>query len=285
MCKALLPRFNNRGHLFIRFRVYREYFTLEIPKFNFNMINIKTYNINNSTLSPATLQVLVARFWSEVYTSLDHTNSYLSLMVKVRFEDSSMGYRSLAKLRNVSYADKDLFTDYICDNLALLSDTYVSNVALNVDFTYMEHEGDVTEQDRNLLSLRQREDQNTKTHTIKSNSLPVSMNPSDFGNVIRKVVSVDGNTYYTIKGPRKEIFEIEVLSGGIVNKGQIIGGVGGSAQFVWEDTKQANGFVRTDGGKQSWHFYDNGVVSYKVVPANPFKVFSKDSKLDTNVIC
>ena len=57
-----------------------------------------------------------------------------------------------------------------------------------------------------------------------------------------------------------------------------------ATQFMWEDTKQENGFIRTDCGKQSWHLYDEGVVSYKLVPSKPFKTFNKDKKLDTKII-
>lgn len=49
------------------------------------MIKIKTYNISSLALTPTILQSYIARFWRDVYASLDHKNSYLSLVVKVRF--------------------------------------------------------------------------------------------------------------------------------------------------------------------------------------------------------
>lgn len=110
------------------------------------------------------------------------------------------------------------------------------------------------------------------------------MEPKDLGVIVRKVVSVDGKTYYTVKGTKGEIFEIVVSSCGVVSRGQLIGGRGGEAQFSWIDTKQENGFIRSDGGNQSWHVYDQGTIFYKTIPSKPFNLFKKDTKLDDNII-
>ena len=150
----------------------------------------------------------------------------------------------------------------------------------------MIHKGEVSSRERTLLKLRRLNlNSEIPTHSIKECLLPFSMEPKDFGVVLSESTSLDGNPLFIINGPRKEIFKIEVLSGGLVNRGEIIGGRGSSALFSWEDTKQENGFVRSDGGNQSWHFYDEGFITFKTIPCKPFEFFEKDSKIEPNIIC
>lgn len=250
------------------------------------MINIKQYKIENNTLTPEVLQHFIAKFWHEVFSKLNHKNSYLNLLVKVRYDSNDMGYASLAKLRKVGYEDKNLFTDYICDNLALLTDTYTSTSVLRLDFSYMIKRGEINSIDRSFLELRKVNPlTDTPKHSIKKSFLPFSMDPKEFGEILREAVTLGGNPLFTIKGAREEIFEIEVLSGGLVNKGTIIGGRGGNAQFSWEDRKQEGGFIRSDGGKQSWQYYDGGLVSYKKVPSKPFISLEKDKRINNKFVC
>lgn len=92
----------------------------------------------------------------------------------------------------------------------------------------MVHSGEVSSVEKSFLQVRNvNQDIAKPTHAIKDSFIPLSMEPKDFGVIIRKVDSVDGKTYYTIKGSKNEIFEIVVNSGGVVNRGQLIGGRGG----------------------------------------------------------
>lgn len=249
------------------------------------MIKLQKYNLDTLSLSPIILQSFISKFWNEVFANLDHPNIYLSLLVKVRFDSNEMPYRALAKLRNVSFEDKDLFTDYICDNLALLTDSYTSTSVKRLDFSYMIHKGEVSPHDRSFMELRNINiSSSIPTHSVKNTFLPLSMQPNDFGKIMKERTLSNGDKLFTINGPRKEIFEIEVSSGGIVNRGQILAGRGAKAQFSWVDTKQENGFIRSDEGNQTWHCYDNGLVSFKSVPSKPFQVFAKDKKLNPDII-
>lgn len=99
----------------------------------------------------------------------------------------------------------------------------------------MIHKGEVPSYEKSFLALKDVTPLASKpTHSIKRTFLPISMQPKDFWQIIREAVSLEGNPLFSIKGPRKEIFEIEILSGGLVNRGQIVGGRGGSSQFSWE---------------------------------------------------
>lgn len=161
------------------------------------MIKIKSYNLELLSLTPDIIQKFTYLFWHEVYNHIDHKNSYLTLMVKVRFDSDEMNYKSLAKLRSVAYTDKNLFVDYICDNLALLTDGYSSTAVKRLDFTYIVHRGEVTSEDRSLLALRKLDSFPTlPTHSIKKSFLPLSMEPKDFGVILRESPSV-ANYYFS----------------------------------------------------------------------------------------
>lgn len=111
------------------------------------------------------------------------------------------------------------------------------------------------------------------------------MNPKDFGKVVNQITTSEGNPFFTILGHKREIYNIEVLSGGMVLRGQIVGGEGAHAQFSWQDVKQENGFIRSVGNKQSWHFTKDGeILSYKLVPCKNFKVQSIDKNLEKNFV-
>lgn len=187
------------------------------------MIKVKSYNLQLISLTPKVLQKYTYLFWHEVFRHIDHRNSYLTLMVKVRFDTDEMSYKSIAKLRSVGFTDKNLFVDYICDNLGLLTDGYTSTAVRRLDFTYYVHKGEVTSFDRSLLALRKLDTVSTvPTHSIKKSFLPLSMEPKDFGKILSEVVSKEGNPVYIINGSGGEIFEIEILSGGLTVKGKNI---------------------------------------------------------------
>lgn len=249
------------------------------------MVFSKSYKISLS-LSPQVLASHVSLFWNDIFANLDNSKCYLTLMVKARFDSKDMGFRSLANLRSVSYEDKDLFIDYICDNLGILSDSYTSNVVNKLVFTYMIHEGEVTDEERSLLALKEINSESfSPSYKFKGNILPVSMVPEDWGTILSKSELKNGDSLYLIKSNRKQTIKLEVLSGGIVNKGQIIGGPGSETGFSWQDVKQENGFVRTIGDKLSWHFVNGEVLSIKLIPCKPFKIAKKDKFVNNRFIC
>ena len=248
------------------------------------MINKKVYNMNNNNLSPIALRSFISLFWDNVYAKLDHKNCYLTIMVKVQFDSNVMQHRSLANLRKVSYEDKFLFSDYICDNLAILSESYTSTVVEKLIFTYMIHKGEVPSMERSFLALKKAAPLATApTHKVKENWLPISMNPKDFGSIIKETVTLDGNASFLIKGPNNQIFDIEVLCDGHVIKGQIVGGTGANSQFFWQDVKQGKGFIRTVGDKLKWVFINGKEISIKTVPCKAFKVYKKDRKINKKI--
>jgi hypothetical protein len=51
------------------------------------MINVKTYSIDNISLTHEVLETCVSRFWSEIFESIKETN-HMMLLCKVKFTDT-----------------------------------------------------------------------------------------------------------------------------------------------------------------------------------------------------
>ena len=83
------------------------------------MFKFKKFILENGTiLTSDILKLYIDAFWNEVFKALrsnEKDNIHLMLMIKVQFTDTSMGHRTLADLRVVNFADKDLFINYIID--------------------------------------------------------------------------------------------------------------------------------------------------------------------------
>lgn len=88
------------------------------------MIKVKSYPINNITLSPEFLNIYINKFWEDIFSPLntDTSPKHLYLMCKVLFTDPHMGYRTLGHLRKVNFSDKDLFINYLQERLGLITD-------------------------------------------------------------------------------------------------------------------------------------------------------------------
>ena len=168
------------------------------------MIQNTTYTLPQS--SPLTSQLLtkyINLFFSKIFSSV-YTESkpvHLMLMVKVEFNDDSVGYRTLADLRKVNFTDKDVFTAYLTDRLGILSDTYHVEPIKNIIFSYIVKDGLATG-DRLLL---QQAEYKVSLHKFNNMLLPLTMIPSEYGEILvqnvvgaitRFVVRNGGNIYY-----------------------------------------------------------------------------------------
>lgn len=151
--------------------------------FNLNKFFLnKAYNTNNITLSSEILGIYIDSFWKDVFSDLhDFNKKHLLLMVKIQFEGKARDFRTLANMRKVDYSDKEALKAYISENLGLHTDTYTSTPVIKIIFTYIIKKGSVILTDKKRLN---RTFNNVITqHTILKNTLPVSMDPSTFGEI------------------------------------------------------------------------------------------------------
>lgn len=104
------------------------------------MIKIKTYILRNSiALTSDILNVYLTEFWKDIYQPITnkYKNKHLMIMCKIHFKESSLGYRTLGKLRSVNFTDMELFLSYLSERIGVLSDSYTVEPLNKISFTYI----------------------------------------------------------------------------------------------------------------------------------------------------
>ena len=142
-------------------------------------ISIKNYNFNPALcLTEQILTSAINNFWSDVFKPLilKSEKTHLLILVKVQFEDDSMGYRTLADLRAANFKDKDLFITFLTGRLGFLSDSYKVNPVKTLIFTYVVKDGEIADNTRKLLTTTT---YSVTIHNYNNLQLPLSMNPQD----------------------------------------------------------------------------------------------------------
>jgi hypothetical protein len=198
------------------------------------------------------MEEYINNFWNDVFSPIvdsAEAPKHLMLMCKVEFNDLELGYRTLGHLRRVNYTDKDLFIEYLILRLGTLTEAYISNPISKVTFSYIIKDGIATE-DRRLL--KDFVDKGLTTHRFNNMNLPISMNPSDYGDIIvDNYVQTSGeNIHRFIVENGTRTYKIDVSSDGTTNKVTIQGAIG----LQWTDTKLDDEIIQRDIGKSSIYF-------------------------------
>lgn len=241
------------------------------------MIKIQSYPINNMILSKKLLSIYVNQFWKEVFSKIS-TNKHLWLMCKVNYSIPTPEYKTLGHLRRVNYSDKELFVEYLTARLSIFNESYSPSTISNITFSYIINQGLATDQDRTLL-----QDLSSKSPTIhrfNNLSLPISMNPADYGKIlVNNLVQIGSETinrFIVESGIRSYI--IDVSADGLRNNVRIQG----ATDLKWVDTVLNEGFKR-EIGKSTIYFIDGEIVLRKQqLNAKPISKLTKDktSKID-----
>ena len=237
------------------------------------MIQIKSYSIPaNITLTSQVLENYINSFWKEIFDNIK--DSHLMLMCKVQFTDESMGYKTLGHLVKTNYEDKELFIEYLSLRLGILSESYTVHPISQITFSYVIKSGKNTESNRALL---QPEINYSKiTHNFNNMVLPISMNPSDYGDILSDSYhQIDGNSihrYIVENGTRSYI--IDVSNNGLTNNVRIQGAI----NLSWVDTKISEDVIMREIKKSTIYFMDGVVVLRKqTLNAKPFTSLKIDS--------
>jgi len=236
------------------------------------MIKNKSYTINQQLiLTSEVLNSYVLQFWNEVFAPINQSDKVKHLMVlcKVKYSETETevegGYKTLGPLRRVEFKDLDLFTNYLSDRLGILIDSYSSNTISEIIFTYVIREGEISPEDR--LLLEDLSDKETTFHEFNKISLPVSMDPSNYG-TIRGKTQLESNIRYFVRNINSNrIYEIDVSLDQLINKVSIIG----ASDLKWVDTKIDDNLFKREIGKATIYFLDGEIVLVKrQIPAKPF---------------
>ena len=242
------------------------------------MIKFQSYALKNNLLLNEVLNSYIEKFWEDIFTSV--SNSHLMLMCKVEFSDISLGYRTLAHLRSVNFADKELFIEYLNARLGLLTESYITHPISKITFSYIIKDGLATDNRRLLQDLTNK---SKTSHRFNNMNLPISMNPSDFGNIlVDNFIQTGGDSLhrYNVESG-KFSYIIDVLLNGLINKVRIQGPI----NLSWVDTKISDAVFKREIGKSVIYFMDGEIVlRKKQLNAKPFRKVGVDSELANNFI-
>jgi DNA polymerase type B, organellar and viral len=242
------------------------------------MIKLKSYPINNLPLTNEILASIIINFWNEIFNSVKDTN-HLLILCKVNFSSNEEGYRTLGHLRKVNFNDRELFIDYLQQRLGILSDSYISHPISNIIFSYIIKDGQCLEKDRALLS--DLTNKNKSSHNFNNMNLPISMNPSDYGEVlVDNYVQTGGkNLHRFIVENGNKTYRIDVSNDGLINNVKIQGNI----DLEWTDTKIGSDIFKREIKKSTIYFMDGEIVLRKqILPAKPFRRLQVDPNIIPN---
>jgi hypothetical protein len=223
------------------------------------MLNLKTYSINNNlTLTNEILVSYITNFWNDIFTNIKE-NSHLLIMCKIQFNDESASYRTLGHLRKVNFDDKDLFIEYLSQRLSILNDSYITLPVSNITFSYIIKEGLCDDQSRKLLS--DFSDKSLPKHSFNNMVLPISMNPSDYGEIrVDNYIQINGESVHRFmvrNGNR--MYNIDISNNGLTNHVTIEGAI----DLQWIDTLISGTRIKREIKKSTIYFMDGVAVLRK----------------------
>jgi hypothetical protein len=234
------------------------------------MIKIITYPIKDLYLVKGVVASFIKKFWNEIYSTINESdsNQHLMILVKVQFTDENQGYRTLGHLRKVNFEDKNQFIAYIVERLSILNDSYTSISVNKITFTYIIREG-LASGTRTLL--QNMEDKVLTTHRFNNINIPVTMNPSEYGEILA-VNTIGEFTRYIVTNIKKT-FKIDVSLDKLVNKVTLLG----VSDLKWIDTVVSEGCLKREIQKSTLYFLDGELILRKqILPVKSFKGIKED---------
>ncbi len=241
------------------------------------MIRLQSYSVNNNLLTNQILGMYINNFWNDIFAPLvESGNKHLMIMVKVEFNESEMGYRTLGDLRRVNFNDRELFIEYLSARLGLLNESYFTNPINKISFTYIIKPGLATGERRLLQDLTSR---SNTTHRFNNMNLPISMNPTDFGNIIVDTyIQLNGQSIHRIIiDSGTKTFQFDINADKTVNEVTMLGAI----DLTWTDTKINADLFKREIGKSIIYFLGGEkVLIKKQLKAKPIKNQAVETRLD-----
>ena len=248
------------------------------------MIQRQSYPISNLVLTNELLIVYIHRFWSDIFSKMKNSN-HLMLMCKVQYMDSDLGYRSLGDLRKVNFEDRDLFLAYLVQRLGLLTEEYATYPVTKITFTYFVKSGVLTgtKASDNRRLLANPEIKSSTVHNFNNLALPITMLPSEYGDVISQSVHIVNNNkierFIVINADRT--YQIDTSIDKLINTVKLLGGF----DLTWIDTCISEDVIKREIGK-SILFFMAGVkiLRKKALTGKAFTKLTPDTDLNSKFV-
>lgn len=265
--KQCLIRFRNVRHNYVNKSVQRRmYSTSSGNTSDTSSKNIKFYAKEyglpkQTVLTEPLVKSIIIQFWKEVFEKINtkNPNSHLLLLIKLHFEGNK--YRTMLNLKHVNLDDRQKFIDDAHEKIDSFADQYFVDQLLAVSFTYAIRPGKALFYDN-----RQHEPQESG-HRFNNTVLPISMNPEDYGRIMRKD-DTDIFIKYDVEYKQGKHYTIETNTFTGVNT------VTGPGDIYFEDSKVSDTvFKRYINGST---FYYNSIdktpiIKERVLPAKAFR--------------
>ena len=92
-------------------------------------------------LNAQIVKMYVTYFWNDVVNKVPRVygtkDFFLMVIVKIRYCDKEMGYKSMAHLRKVTLSDKEAFANYLIARLGTLTESYHDSAIEEIIFSHM----------------------------------------------------------------------------------------------------------------------------------------------------
>ena len=145
----------------------------------------QVYNLTGLTsLNSQTLKTHVDLFWKDIFKEINDKDpdTHLLVIVRVKFEDVNVGYRSIADMRRVNFTDREEFKKYLVHRLGLLTDSYQTDPVTEIIFSYKVVKGQAP--DTKITFVHKESQYNLKKHSFNNIPIPLTMKPEEFGEVL-----------------------------------------------------------------------------------------------------
>lgn len=140
---------------------------------------------------------------------------------------SSQGYRCLSSLQSVNFNDKAKYIKLLNERLGILTDSYKVTTLSKITFTYVVGIGEALNTAKQLAI----NDYKVSKHAYNNLQLPLTMDVSKFGRIVKTKVLKNGSTKYLVI-ENKLVFVIIVSKDGLTNNVYLTG----DKDLEWVDT-------------------------------------------------
>ena len=233
-------------------------------------INIEYPLKENQILTKPLITEYIDKFFTFIFQEINEKEQYLVLIFRIKL--SSGNIKTVTKLQKLNRGNKQQLIDHINDKIGLITNSYFNEPIQSIIISYGVRKGVLTE---STLDLKPSE--NLNYHIYYNNKLPISINPLDYGTILKHT-----NQRYLLSPKKNVIIDLEVID----SNHHISYFKNSLLMYEWTDkiNKEENSIIREIG--KTTIYWKEGEIKWIKVLKN-FKTISKkraSSHLNQNFI-
>jgi hypothetical protein len=221
------------------------------------------FKLNNRVFSKNLVEKYFNEFWNNVSDQFNN-NNHMFILFKIKYNNGE--YSSIGKIQRINITDLNWYIDFIIANMEFKSEYYNETPITEFIISYGFKNGKIPNKTINTFEYNQK---------FKGLKIPISMNPSDFGTIVKRI-KTDKSIVFIIQNELGQTITLEQIgSNNIVTISK-----SGKNLIELKDISIAdNKFIRTIGNKK--YFF----TDFKECIIEPFlktkfiKTINKDPNL------